>query len=472
MSIGIYRLPSDEQQVAPRYSKENKMEKQEKCYLYTDVSYDKAQVKQILTDFIKVKPGQKVVIKPNWVREGQIDRPQEWEHIITHPVLVEAVAELVVEKLQGKGSLKVMDSPMSNSSFNKAVERGNIREKLLRLNDSGVKVEVLDLRQVRDYMKGDILVSSKPLEGDPAGFVAIDLHQDSLFSDKKNKQYFGADYDVKQLRTLHNEQNNIYHVSKSALEADVFINLPKLKTHRLAGMTGALKNLVGITVMKNSIPHYTIGTPENGGDDYKEKNRKSQFEIGMLDIMRKIWKKKNPFINSLFIPLKRLYAAIADRNDKQSIRGGIWYGNDTVWRAVLDLNRILRYADKNGVMQLTQQREYLVIMDAIYAGENYGPLKADKKVCNTILVGNNPVAVDTVACSIMGYDYKKVPTVWNGYCLDKYALIQAAPQEVTILSNNKQFDGKKPEEISWDTSFQFVPQFGWKDHIELKNSQV
>lgn len=80
--------------------------------------------------------------------------------------------------------------------------------------------------------------------------MEIDLHKDSLLSDKKNKQYFGADYDVKQLRTLHNEENNIYHIAKSVLEADVVINLPKLKTHRLAGMTGALKNLVGITVMK------------------------------------------------------------------------------------------------------------------------------------------------------------------------------------------------------------------------------
>ncbi len=444
------------------------MNKQEICYMYTDISYDKENIKNLLTDFINVKPGQKVVIKPNWVRENRIDHPDEWEHIITHPVIVEAVAELVVEKLQGNGELKVMDSPMSNSSFTKTVERGKIREKLLRLNESGVKVQVLDLRQVRDYMKGDILVSSKPLPGDPAGFLTIDLFKDSLFSDKKNKQYFGADYDVKQLRALHNEENNIYYVAKSVLDADVVINLPKLKTHRLAGMTGALKNLVGITVMKNSIPHYTIGTPENDGDDYKEKSGKAQFEIGTLSVMRKIWKKKNPVINSIFIPMKKLYAFFADRNDKQSIRGGIWYGNDTVWRAVLDLNRILQYADKNGVMHSCHQREYLTIMDAIYAGENYGPLKADKKICNTILVGRNPVAVDTVACAIMGYDYRKVPTVREAYCIKKYPLIQTAPENVMIISNNKNFDGKTPEDISWDTSFQFIPQFGWKDHIELK----
>ena len=130
------------------------MDKMEQCYVYTHVAYDKKKIKELLFDFIKVKPGQKVVIKPNWVREGHIDKPDEWEHIITHPVIVEAVAEIVVEKMHGNGELKVMDSPMSSSSFGKVVKRGNIKEKLLQLNASGVNVQVLDLRRVRDYMKG------------------------------------------------------------------------------------------------------------------------------------------------------------------------------------------------------------------------------------------------------------------------------------------------------------------------------
>lgn len=187
--------------------------------------------------------------------------------------------------------------------------------------------------------------------------------------------------------------------------------------------------------------------------------------------MRKIWKKKNPVINSFFIPLKKIYASVADRKDKQSIRGGIWYGNDTVWRAVLDLNRILLYADKNGVMQTTQQREYLTILDAVYAGENHGPLKPDKKVCNTILVGSNPVAVDTVACAIMGYDYKKVPTVREGYRVKKYPLINTEAENIVLISDSKEFHEKKLADISWDTSFQFVPQFGWKGHIELSETE-
>ncbi len=438
----------------------------EKCFIFTQLQYNKQQIKNILSDFIEVTPGQKVVIKPNWVREGHTEKPDEWDYIITHPTLIEAAAEIVVEKLNGNGELKIMDSPMSNSSFRKIVERDNIRQKLLRLNSSGVKVSVLDLRQIRDYMKGDILVSSRTLPGDPMGFFKINLREDSLFHSRQNRQYFGADYDVKQLRELHNERDNIYFLSRSILEADVVINMPKLKSHRLAGMTGALKNMVGITVMKNSIPHYTIGTPDNGGDDYRQKNLWSAFEMKTLGIMRNIWKKKNPAVNSLFIPARKLYAALADKPEKPRIRGGIWYGNDTVWRAVLDLNRIVLYADKNGVMQNTPQRTFLTITDAIHAGENYGPLKPDRKVCGTIIIGKNPVAADTAACFLMGYDYQKIPVVREAYLLKKYPLISSSSPDITIVSSEKRFDNL--QNIFWDNSFQFVPPFGWKNHIERR----
>ncbi len=40
-------------------------------------------------------------------------------------------------------------------------------------------------------------------------------------------------------------------MSKSPLVADVFINLPKLKTHKKCGLTVNLKSLVGINANKN-----------------------------------------------------------------------------------------------------------------------------------------------------------------------------------------------------------------------------
>jgi len=50
-------------------------------------------------------------------------------------------------------------------------------------------------------------------------------------------------------------------VAKEALETDVIINLPKLKTHQMMGYTGAVKNLFGLVVgMRKARLHLQAGT--------------------------------------------------------------------------------------------------------------------------------------------------------------------------------------------------------------------
>ena len=50
-------------------------------------------------------------------------------------------------------------------------------------------------------------------------------------------------------------------VAREALEADVIINLPKLKTHQMMGFTGAVKNLFGLVVgMRKVRLHLQAGT--------------------------------------------------------------------------------------------------------------------------------------------------------------------------------------------------------------------
>ena len=50
-------------------------------------------------------------------------------------------------------------------------------------------------------------------------------------------------------------------VAREALEADVIINLPKLKTHQMMGYTGAVKNLFGLVVgMRKARLHLQAGT--------------------------------------------------------------------------------------------------------------------------------------------------------------------------------------------------------------------
>jgi uncharacterized protein (DUF362 family)/Pyruvate/2-oxoacid:ferredoxin oxidoreductase delta subunit len=56
--------------------------------------------------------------------------------------------------------------------------------------------------------------------------------------------------------TFHNLE-----VAREALEADIIINLPKLKTHQMMGYTGAVKNLFGLVVgMRKARLHLQAGT--------------------------------------------------------------------------------------------------------------------------------------------------------------------------------------------------------------------
>ncbi|MBW2690302.1 MAG: DUF362 domain-containing protein, partial [Deltaproteobacteria bacterium] len=59
------------------------------------------------------------------------------------------------------------------------------------------------------------------------------------------------------------EAGTFHHleVARDALEADVIINLPKLKTHQMMGYTGAVKNLFGLVVgMRKARLHLQAGT--------------------------------------------------------------------------------------------------------------------------------------------------------------------------------------------------------------------
>src|SRR5260221_8626133 len=65
-----------------------------------------------------VQPGDRVVLKPNWVKEHDERHPgpNQWEHVVTHPVVIEAVTRWAAEKLQGCGSITICDAPQTDSS--------------------------------------------------------------------------------------------------------------------------------------------------------------------------------------------------------------------------------------------------------------------------------------------------------------------------------------------------------------------
>ena len=53
-------------------------------------------------DFMDIRPGDRVVLKPNLVKEGKETDKNEWKCVVTSPELIRYVANYVCEKLGGK----------------------------------------------------------------------------------------------------------------------------------------------------------------------------------------------------------------------------------------------------------------------------------------------------------------------------------------------------------------------------------
>lgn len=414
-----------------------------------------------------VRPGDHVVLKPNFVKEFHLERPDEWSQIVTNGSLIRCVLDAVLGALDGSGSVAIVDAPQTDSDYDAVIARVGLPA---IVEEARAKTETpisyFDLREERWYFRDGIITSKRKLRGDPMGYVEVDLGRDSFFAGKANKDYYGADYDRSETARYHNEENNIYVISRTILDADVFINLPKLKTHKLGGMTCCLKNLVGTCVIKNSLPHHTLGSPETGGDQFEHAGDRSRTEGRLKAAAVKLLKYKNPLINYPFILVKKLAGVFLGQASSETVRNGSWHGNDTIWRTTLDLNRILLYADKDGVMCSERQRRYIAFVDAVVAGDGNGPMAADAKECGLVLAGTNPVVVDFAACRLMGFDWNRVPTVSHGFDAVRWPLVEEGPEEVLLESNDSRWRGPVLDVPPKDT-LRFRPHFGWVGHVEL-----
>lgn len=120
--------------------------------------------------------------------------------------------------------------------------------------------ELLDYRQLRFvYDENGMLGNNSrlSLDGDPNGYTVFDLGKNSAFEGLENiENIYGADYDRSETLKHHSGGKHEYCISGTILKADVFISLPKMKTHRKSGATLNLKNLVGCNGNKNYLPHF------------------------------------------------------------------------------------------------------------------------------------------------------------------------------------------------------------------------
>ena len=130
---------------------------------------------------LPVKSGDKVILKPNLLTTKSPDKA-----VTTHPEIVAVMAEMV---LDCGGKVTVADSPS-----------GSPGETIWR---STGMLKVIDRLGISKLNFGNCEMVEKEIRG------------------------------------------NVYYFARPALECDLLINLPKLKTHALTMFTGAVKNLYG-----------------------------------------------------------------------------------------------------------------------------------------------------------------------------------------------------------------------------------
>lgn len=432
-------------------------------------TYNEDEIYKTLPDelFSVIQPGNTVVLKPNWVLECHQDKPTEWEQVITHPTVTTAVLRKVIDKLDGDGKIIISDGPELNADFNKILDLHPVDYWNSITKTNNIDLEIIDLREDLYIQDKNVTIKKLKLPSDPRGKVLVNLlnERSEFYNHKKSpKGYFAGGSDIQEANVAHDGSNNLYSVSKSVIGCDVFINIPKLKTHKKSGITCSLKNLVGINTYRNYLPHNSIGTPVEGGDQFPQSKGSSRLESALMPAIHQ-YILNRPFLARLFSPFitvgKRVFG-----DNKATIRGGSWYGNDTIWRMILDLNKILFYSDIAGLMveDPTQKKKYITVVDAITAGEGYGPKSPDTKKLNTLVFGNNPVTVDAVCARIMGFDPFKIPSILNSFSICHFPIVDINYKDILIEYDQKIFN---IDNLPSKCIKNFKPHPGWAGHIEI-----
>jgi uncharacterized protein (DUF362 family) len=417
-----------------------------------------------------IKENESVFIKPNMIAHKH-SLNEDWNYVITNGSVIRPVIDYVYKALNGTGKIMIGDSPQTDSIIELIWERMGLFEiKEFYKKNLNFDIELIDLRNEYWLNKDGIIIDKKKLNGDPNGKIEIDLKNNSYFTelDGQDKKYYGAYYDFKETNEHHKDGKHEYCVSKSPVIADVFINIPKLKSHKKCGLTVNLKSLVGINADKNWLPHYIFGSPEKGGDQFPEKRAKSELENLVVIKIKNILLKNIKIANIIISKIKKFGYVIFGSTEKE-IRSGNWYGNDTVWRMSLDLNRILMYSNKQGILNDTGKlKKYFSVVDGIISMEGNGPVAGTPLNTGFVISGDNPVSVDAVCAKLMGFDSDKIKIIKRAFDKHKYSLISGNENDVQCLSNNDSFN-KKLNSISVKDIFHFKPHFGWIGKIELDN---
>ncbi len=418
--------------------------------IYTDKESIVSYLREILAEeFLsdEVIKGKRILIKPNWVTHSSIDTDEIC--LRTNDQFVLSALELVLEK--SPEEVIIGDAPIQGCNWMKMINM-NFYQQIEQLSvKAGIPISIKDFRRVTF----DPRLNNPQRELHPISeYIIFDVGADSWLepiSNNTKKPFRVTCYDPRKLAETHREGMHIYCVTKEVFEADVVLSMPKIKTHQKTGITCALKNLVGLNGDKDYLPHHRVGGIKSGGDcypggsllrrgaecfeDYANKNQgNKRYWVGH---------KASNFLWKLSMP------------DDVHQKAAGWYGNDTCWRMVLDLNKIVYYGKKDGTISKEPQRELYSLCDGIVGGQGNGPLQPKPLPLGVISFTNSTALNDICIATLMGFDYNRI------------SLLQAASgcianENKEIFYNNNKIDLNDLHNFSIST----LPPSGWVNYLK------
>lgn len=405
----------------------------------------------------------RIALKPNWVtHESSPAFPIR--ALVTSAAVIEATVDACLAKYPQVETITVGDVPLQGCDFERMLAQSGADRVAARFAKyERPRIVFRDWRRERFVSRDGFLEEVREGDfSDGAGYREIALDGASLLDpiSAKGERFRVSDYDVKRIQSSHRAGHHRYLFAGSALDADLFVNLPKMKTHQKSGVTGALKNLVGCNGEKAYLVHYLRGAAGRGGDEFPPT---IAWPVVAQVRVREALQKRSKVLFALLRPawraLKKLYGIQTEGTRENLGAGtfymaaGAWYGNDTIWRMVYDLNRIIRYAPPGGgALAATPQRAYVAILDGLIAGEGNGPLQPLPVEAGIMAASPDPFVIDLLMARLMGFDPARIP----------------------LLARRREFGGDTwgafdDADVAVPALKTFLAPPGWRGHIETRS---
>lgn len=298
------------------------------------------------------------------------------------------------------------DAPIQGCDWNLLLSKDFLNRINQLSKDYGVEIVIKDFRRVIFNPITNVKLNKSISLSE---YIIFDMKEKSYLepiSDAKNK-FRVTYYNPDRLALSHSKGVHKYCIAKDVFDSDIVITMPKMKTHQKAGITNAMKILVGINGDKDFLPHHRIGAKGYGGDCYPGKNIFRTISEWILDnANRNIG---NIFYKPLFYA-SRVFWKISRPTKEQNLAAG-WYGNDTVWRMVMDLNHIAQYGNSDGSLSDKPQRLIYSLSDGIIGGQGNGPLSPEPLPLGVLAFSNNSYWMDLIMGHLFSLDIYKIPNL-------------------------------------------------------------